>query len=216
MLELNNSNLPKKMNMNIVPLQSDRINQAVEVLTRAFDNDPMFSYVTPQEEKAKINSLQWLFSYFLDYVSSYQNIYTTSEELKGVIAWIPPESSKDNFFAISKEELSELNLKLGSSQAKRMISLFSKIEERHKIDMPQPHWYLYLLGVSSVYQGQKVGSSLIQPILKQADKDGFYCYVITFAESAVGFYQKHGFEVAWIGESSIGSPRIWTMKRKPT
>jgi ribosomal protein S18 acetylase RimI-like enzyme len=204
------------MNMNIVPLQRYQIKQAVEILTDAFDNDPMFSYVTPQEEKAKANSLQWFFSYFLDYVSIYQHIYTTSEELKGVIAWMPPESSKDNIFTLSATEIAEFNLKLGSSQVKRMISLFSKLKERHKIDMPQPHWYLYLFGVASAYQEQKVGSSLIQPILKQADKNGFGCYVITFAESAVGFYQKHAFEVAWMGESSFGSPRIWTMKRKAT
>jgi predicted GNAT family N-acyltransferase len=35
MLKLSNSNLPKKINMNIVSLQSDQINQAAEILTKA-------------------------------------------------------------------------------------------------------------------------------------------------------------------------------------
>ena len=81
--------------------------------------------------------------------------------------------------------------------------------------MKEPHWVLSLIGVSPAYQGQGIGSLLLQPVLEQADKDSFPCYLSTFTEQAACFYQKHGFEILWQGEVCKGSPNVWTMKRKP-
>lgn len=204
------------MKVNIVSLQNYQIQQAAEILTNAFDKDPIFRYLTPKEEEQRVNTLRWFFFTFLNHVYVYQRIYTTHEEVKGIAAWIPPEHSTENLLSMSELELAELNLKLGASKAEQFMSFFSLLDERQKHDAPQPHWYLYLLGVSSDYWRQGIASSLIQPVLKQADKDGFSCYLVTATESGVSFYQKHGFEVAWMGKTLVGSPCIWTMKRKPS
>ncbi|MEM9509689.1 MAG: N-acetyltransferase [Cyanobacteria bacterium P01_E01_bin.35] len=201
--------------MNISSLHNSQINQAASILANAFDNDPVLRYLTPKESQPRVNALRWFFSTSLEQVSIYRHIYTTSDDFKGVAAWIPPEHSTEDHYSLSEADLAEFNLKLGSSKAERFKSFFSILDERQKQDAPQPHWYLYLLGVSSAYQGQKIGSSLIQPILKQADQNGFYCYLVTTTERGVSFYQKHGFEVAWMGETFAGSPHIWTMTRKP-
>lgn len=203
------------MKVDIVSLPNDRLKQAAEILTNAFDRDPILRYLTPTEEEQRIEALKWLFLGFLDSVSSYKQIYTTSGELKGVAAWIPPEHSTENHFSMSESELKELNLKLGSSKAEKLLSFFSILEERQKKDAPRSHWYLHLLGVSSAYWRQGIASSLIKPILERADRDGFFCYLVTSTERGVYFYQKHGFEIAWKGETLVGSPCIWTMIRKP-
>ena len=68
------------------------------------------------------------------------------------------------------------------------------------------------MGVSPVCQGQGIGGSLIQPVLKQADEEGLPCYLETDTPGAVRFYQKHGFEIVRTGEQPL---KFWTMKREP-
>jgi len=48
-----------------------------------------------------------------------------------------------------------LPFKLRLSRLWQFLSLFIAIEEHHKHDMPQPHWYLFMLGVAG-YQSQGV------------------------------------------------------------
>nr|WP_231510290.1 GNAT family N-acetyltransferase [Fischerella sp. PCC 9605] len=81
--------------------------------------------------------------------------------------------------------------------------------------MSQPHYYLEMLGVAPAYQGQGIGSLLLQPVLKQADTEGLPCYLQTTTEKAVRFYQKHGFEVLRTVELPKGGSQLWTMKRSP-
>ncbi|HBE49815.1 MAG TPA: GNAT family N-acetyltransferase, partial [Cyanobacteria bacterium UBA11369] len=108
-----------------------------------------------------------------------------------------------------------LPFKLGWKKSGRFMSLFSLIEERHHQEMPNPHWYLFMLGVAPSYQNQGVGSKLLQPILKQADSDGLPCYLQTSTESAIRFYKRNGFEILWKGELPGDNACIWTMKREP-
>jgi ribosomal protein S18 acetylase RimI-like enzyme len=202
--------------INIVSLKNWQLNEATDILTDGFNNDPVFRYVTPEEARSKAIALRWLCEKFLHSVSPYQHIYTTDGTLKGVAAWVPPEHSHNDLLPLSDAELAQLKQNLGSShKIERFISVFSTFEARHRQDVPHPHWYLYALAVSSAYQRQGIGGSLIQPILQQADKDGVPCYLFTSTESAVRFYQRHGFEVTWMGETLIDSPYIWTMKREP-
>jgi ribosomal protein S18 acetylase RimI-like enzyme len=201
--------------INIVSLKNWQLNEATDILTDGFNNDPVFRYVTPEEDTAGAIALRWLCEKFLHSVSPYQHIYTTDEKLKGVAAWVPPEHSHNDLLPLSDTELEQLKQNLGSSKIERFMSVFTAFEEKHERDVPEPHWYLYALAVSSAYQGQGIGSSLIQPILKQADKDSVPCYLFTSTESGVRFYRRHGFEVTWMGETLAGSPYIWTMKREP-
>lgn len=77
----------------------------------------------------------------------------------------------------------------------QFVSLFLQLEEHHKHDVPQQHWYLAILGVAPAYQSQGIGGSLLQPLLNQADSTGLPCYLETSTEGGIRFYQRHGFEV---------------------
>ena len=69
------------------------------------------------------------------------------------------------------------------------------MEDLHQANVPQAYWYLSMLGVDPAYQNQGVGSSLIQPILEQVDRDNLPCYLETSTAGGVRFYQRHNFEV---------------------
>jgi ribosomal protein S18 acetylase RimI-like enzyme len=94
------------------------------------------------------------------------------------------------------------------------LSLFT-LDTYHRQDLPEPHWYLLLLAISPAHQGQGIGSSLLAPILTQADQEQISCYVEVFTEAAVNFYRKHGFEMVRTVLLSKQGPTAWSMRRKP-
>ena len=201
---------------NTVLLKSSDIDRASRILARAFNKDPMFRYLgikTDSGLQVDENALKWFCDLGLRNCQPYNHIYTT-RDLKGVAVWVPPGKSEMNTWqALSM--LFALLWKYGWRRFKRCLSLFSTLDKRHQKEMTEPHWMLSLMGVASDRQGQGIGSLLLQPVLQQADREGLPCYLSTFNQQAVGFYQKHGFETLWQGELTNDSPCIWTMKRKP-
>ena len=200
---------------NTVLLKSSQIDRACEILVEAFDDDPMFRYLgikTGQESRVDVNVLRWFCNLSLRNASQHNYTYT-SDNLEGVAAWIPPGKAEMNIWQ-TLLMLFGLFRKCGWYRFRRCFLLFSALEKHHQEEMTEPHWVLSLIGVAPAYQGQGIGSLLLQPVLEQADREGFPCYLSTFTKQAVCFYQKHGFEVLWQGEIAEGSPHVWTMKRK--
>jgi ribosomal protein S18 acetylase RimI-like enzyme len=199
------------MQATISKLETSQVNQAISVLAQAFSQDPIFNYLLEPHHTSS-DALNWLLRVGLKYSYSYNHTYTT-ENLQGVASWIPPEGSGGSVIRIIQAGALILPFKLGISKFVRTLSWSWAMEELHKRNMQKPHWYLSLLGVAPTSQGSGIGSVLIEPILKQASRDGLPCYLETSTEKAVRFYQKHGFEVVWSGELLKGSPHLWAMER---
>ncbi|MBE9214077.1 GNAT family N-acetyltransferase [Plectonema cf. radiosum LEGE 06105] len=200
------------MNTQIICLEKTQINQAAETLVTAFDKDPIFEYLTSHTNNTKYQISRNVWDATLRYAQPYNYIYTTPE-IKGIAAWIPPGNYPLNVWRLLRVGFYKLPFLVGFEGLKRFISLFSLIEKYHEQDMHQPHWYLSALGVSEIYQGQGIGSLLIQPILKLADEQGLPCYLETSTEKAVRFYKNNGFEIIRTGKEPI---EYWTMKREPS
>lgn len=182
------------MNTEIIRLEETQINQATETLTDAFSKDSILQYILPQENTKRDKISRNISEVNLRYSQPFNHTYTTPE-IKGIAAWIPPEKYPLNFFKLLQAGFYKIPLQFGFRRLTKLLSLFSSFEKYHKQDMHQPHWYLLALGVSSAYQGQGIGSLLIQPILKQADVENLPCYLETSTERAVPFYQRNGFEI---------------------
>jgi ribosomal protein S18 acetylase RimI-like enzyme len=82
--------------------------------------------------------------------------------------------------------------------------------------MPQPHWYLWVIGVEPERQRHGVGKALLRPMLERAAAEGAPCYLETHKERNVAYYQAFGFELVTEGSVPKGGPRFWTMRREPT
>ncbi|MEO1372754.1 MAG: GNAT family N-acetyltransferase [Cyanobacteria bacterium J06635_10] len=196
------------MTSEIIQLEKSQIDQASQILAAAFNQDPLFEYVLPQEGKDKL--LYGLWKTILRYSLPLNSVYATPE-LKGIAVWIPPGEFPLNPLKLLLGGLYKFPFQIGLKRI-RKLTLFNLLEQYHKQDMSVPHWYLLGLGVSPNYQGQGIGGSLIQPILKQADEEGLPCYLETDTPGAVRFYQRHGFEILRTSEQPV---EFWTMKREP-
>jgi ribosomal protein S18 acetylase RimI-like enzyme len=198
----------------VIQLDRSQNQAAVEILTQAFTADPMFNYFT-RGESSKLRAIEHFSRSVLLYSQDYEQIYTTANELKGIALWIPPGQFPMNDIRLLKLGGYRFLVNLNLWKILEFFSLFNQAEKYHRSDVPQPHWYLLMLGVSPKHQSQGIGSALIQPVLQQADRDGLPCYLETTTEKGVRFYQKAGFEILRTIEFDRGNQIIWTMKREP-
>ena len=196
-----------------------QLRAASEVAAKAFEDDPVLSYLTPEDRRSRLQALNWLTDKVLDYCGTHNHIYTTSD-VRGVAAWLPPHQSSSDALQLLREiaqlQLYALPFKCGWNRLWRWLVFLSVTEQAHQQEMEdRPHWYLALMVVNPNSQGQGIGSALLQPVLSQASQEGLPCYLITFTERAVRFYQKNGFAVVKNRKFFRGSLPFWTLKRNP-
>lgn len=201
--------------LTVIRLEPARKDQAADLLTRAFQDDPAYTHIFPDPAE-RTRSLRSLWDGLLTVTLRYGQVLTTPD-LHGVACWMPPGDG-GNFlwqslrtgFALQRPVFS-----FSGAARKRFLDVIGYLEQVRKQAMPWPHWYLWALGVDPPHQGRGVGSALLQPILTQADAAGLPCYLETETERNVTFYRRHGFEVATAGPDPRQGVMVWTMVREP-
>ena len=192
----------------------EQIKDSGAVLGRAFFDDPMTRWVTPDDTK-RARDLPWFFGKAAVLGDRYGEVYTTGSNVEGNAIWLPPGGTKVSLGRMARSGMLAAPLRLGIGPFMRFMKIMNTFEHLHDRDVPEPHWYLMVLGVDPPRQGQGVGGALLRPILARADADKLPCYLETQKSINVPFYQRHGFEVVVEDDISGGGPHYWTMKRMP-
>lgn len=197
----------------VVRLANSQTDRLVQVLSRAFFNDPTFVYISP-DENSRFRMLQAFFRFDIRYGRLYGEVYTTPAVEGGAI-WISPENTAFTLRQMIRTGFLALPFAFGRVGMARLMRFSDLVEGWRKQSVEKQHWYLAGLGVEPSKQGRGIGSELLQPILARADAGGFPCYLETLTERNLAFYEKHGFHVARRGEIPKGGPMVWTMVRPP-
>jgi GNAT superfamily N-acetyltransferase len=197
-----------------VPMLKDQIADSGAALARAFLDDPLMMYIL-QDDTRRPGALRWFMTAAAGYGHAHGEVFTTAGNVEGNAIWLPPGDVKVTTIRMIRHGVIAAPFRFGIGAFGRFLSVMNHFEHLHDRDMPQPHWYLMVLGVDPPRQGQGVGGALIQPMLARADSAGLPCYLETQKERNVPFYQKHGFEVIVDEVLPKGGPRCWTMKRMP-
>jgi len=176
----------------MTPPRADRLQHrqsrlAAEVLTRAFLSEPFCEYAFPDEQERQ----EGLLSMFAGSVSTgfrFGEVYATPPNVSGVSIWIAPgRFSEIRPPAVAGPERQDPDARLS-----RVIHALSELHHRH---VPEPHWYLMVIGVDPDRQRQGIGTALIDPVLRRADSGGLPCFLETSKESNISFYERRGFRV---------------------
>lgn len=176
------------------------LEQIVDSMMLAFNSDPFLRWIYPSQE-------QYLAS-FPEFVKLLDNsmIVHYIKDSTGAAFWLPPEKE------IEEDMVGTYLQKTVSPQdLEKIFAVFEKLKQVHPQD---PHWYLVLLGVEPLKQGQGYGSALIEPALLECDRTKQIAYLETCNPKSAAFYQRRGFELQEIIQIA-DCPEIYPMVRCP-
>ncbi|MFI0370007.1 GNAT family N-acetyltransferase [Actinomadura sp. 1N219] len=183
------------------------------VLGRAFDDDPVWSWLLP-DEASRVRRLAGLFGIMLRRV----HLPHGGTELAGRDArteaaalWDPPGHWRVPLRVQAAQAVPLLRV-LGARMPASLRTL-SAIEKEHP---REPHWYLAVLGADPPAQGNGLGAALLRSRLDRCDADGVPAYLESSKEINVPYYERFGFKVTReLTLPGRGAPPIWLMWRTP-
>jgi ribosomal protein S18 acetylase RimI-like enzyme len=199
---------------NIVPLAEENLEAAADALARAFHNDPLQTYVFPNETERAARSPAH-FTPLLRYGMLFGEVLTTEGKPLGAAVWLPPETWEVTPERAAAAELDALPNILGEEAANRFFSVLGAIDPYHHRDVPPAHWYLMVVGVAPEARGQGLGRALLEPIMNRADASGLPCYLETAQPDNVDFYEYLGFKKIVEEVEPQSGLRMWTFRRDP-
>jgi ribosomal protein S18 acetylase RimI-like enzyme len=185
----------------------DDMDALATTLARAFDDDPVISWVFPGAER-RPRMARRLFAMRLGHLIGDDEVYTADANRGGAV-WALPDRWKIS----PGQQLTMVARLLGGLglRTRRVLAGLHDIERRHPTE---PHYYLAVLGVDPDEQGQGLGSALMGPVLRSCDEDRIPAYLESSKERNVDFYGRHGFRVLEELRLPAGPP-VWLMWRDP-
>ena len=135
--------------------------------------------------------------------------------VRGVALWFPPDAPPPSEQDLADTGIAAAPELIGESGWRRLKTLLDHVEALHPTMVPDPHWYLTVLGVDPVWQRQGIGEALMKPVFDHADRDNVPCYLEAPTQANARYYGRRGFDI--VGETTVpGSDvHIWLMRRDP-
>ncbi|MET1232421.1 MAG: GNAT family N-acetyltransferase [Candidatus Limnocylindrales bacterium] len=187
-----------------------QVAEAGRLLARAFIADPGTAIVEPDPSRRQdVNRV--LFE--LDISSTLGSVWAIldGERLSGVAVWLAPGSDSQG---LDDRSLSNARSVVGGAAMDRWTALLADFERVRREAIDAPHWFLALVGVDPVAQGGGVGAAMLQVGHDAADRDGRPCFLETFTELNVAYYQRHGYTLTRSTTIAHDVP-IHAMTRRP-
>ena len=142
-------------------------------------------------------------------------VFTLDSNLSGVALWYPPDADEPGTQSLKNAGMNTLGARIGEAALARFGALSGKWDELRRRDAPASHWYLSLIGVDPGMQGQGIATSLLEPILDEANEHSFSCYLETADPDNVAFYLRRGFAVLVDDVDEESGVKYWTFLRTP-
>jgi GNAT superfamily N-acetyltransferase len=178
-----------------------RLSQA---LAQAFVEDPIFSWLMPDERRRETR-LRRFFAVELRRLVLPRGIAWTSGELAGAALALPPGAWS------TPPHVALLQGRCFGMRLHRPTGLLAMIERRH---LRAPHYYFAYIGVAPEAQGHGLGSRLMGPTLERCDADGLPAYLEASSERNAALYERLGFRLQREVRFA-GSPPLRLMVRPP-
>jgi ribosomal protein S18 acetylase RimI-like enzyme len=187
------------------------VDSLVEMLARAFDDDPVASYLFRGDRRHR-RGLRRFFSIQLRHMYLGDGEVWTTEDRKGAALWAPPgkpEPGLRDLWFLCPLVPDLLGLGRSFPDAARLLA---EVTRRRP---SQPHWYLATIGTDPASQGRGVGTALLRSVLDRCDEEGLPAYLESSKERNLAFYGRQRFEVTGELQVPRGGPRLWLMWREP-
>jgi ribosomal protein S18 acetylase RimI-like enzyme len=193
-------------------LELSDVEQAAEVISQAFMDDPLCAFMLPNK-RTRVNTLKKFFRTYGEVNIRNHRAYGVGEPLKGVAFWMEPGMPVASITLISLSSFLPLmftSYPIGLIKARKILEQTDIMHQKYVAD---PHFYLDNIGVLPAEWGKGYSSLLIRPFLEKADAKKAIVYTDTVTRSNIGLYKHFGFEC--MEECAIDGTGItvWALRR---
>lgn len=195
----------------VEPLEARDVNEAAEVLARAFlDNPGYLAVFGPGDPEKRRRALVRVKRGFIKCILRYGVPWVA--RVDGRIAGVSLTLRPGQY---PLPLLGELRIASGPlTCSPRACARFARLGAFFTHHHPhQPHHYLFVLGVDPPLQGRGVGSALLQHLNDEADRAGTECYLETDRESSMHLYRHFGYEITKERNPRSLDVHFWMMTR---
>lgn len=183
------------------------------LLARAFDRDPMWTYLFPDAIR-RTAQMTWFFERWCRALAPLGGSYITGGG-EGVILWLPPAHSPDiGLGRLLRAGLGRAPFHFGAGWLYRVGRIQAALGDVHRVLVP-PHWQINVLGVDPSCQRRGVGRALLQHSFGQIEPQHLPLYVITHNPANVPYYEQHGFRAVRQRVDSRSGVFACALRREP-
>lgn len=186
--------------------------RVIDCLSAAFAYDPVMRWIGRRDAKRDIGR-RAMFTFLVGTLGIPGRELWTVEDYSAAALWIPPESADLKLPWWRELALLPTIITFTRFDGLSRVDAFRKAADAHH-PKARPHFYLMTIGVDPKFQGQGLGSALLQATLAKIDERGLPCYLESSAPQNVPLYQRHGFEVTKEFRPAPDAPPLWGMWRE--
>jgi ribosomal protein S18 acetylase RimI-like enzyme len=197
------------------PLVGADLSDVVELSSRAFFDDPFFTYLLPDDAMRR-SRLPYFFRAVYTHMGAHGRITTVRDEhdvALGVAAWL----TTGGYPLPMRVQLGQIptSLRAFYRRPKSLVAgnkYMSVLVRAHRKD---PQWYLMVLCADPPAQRSGVGTMLLEHAFVQVDTEGVGSHLETPRLDNVAYYQRFGYELVDTLTPVEGAPPYYTMWRAP-
>jgi ribosomal protein S18 acetylase RimI-like enzyme len=196
-------------------VQKGDIARVGKVLADAFQHDPLWNKIYEGESDIE-KRFRAHFEVPVRYCLKYGEVYAPSEDLEGVVAWVPGKYADMTPWRIIRSGAVGAAIRMGLNALKKMGPVFKRVtEDRYEHMAGSTYLYLLVVGVATKLQGKGFGRKLIGAAIEKSEREGLQLYLDTETEENVKMYEHFGFRLLKRITLPIVELPMWEMVRKP-
>jgi GNAT superfamily N-acetyltransferase len=189
----------------------------VRALVESLRHDPFYVAITEDygdTESRRIEALSRYFDYSMSEGARSGRCVTVLDEGPAAAVWLLPGSA-ERTTAEARAKAAFLAAILGPKGVENYRRIMDFMTPRAQSAVKGSAWYLSIIGVSPAAQGRGIGGRVVHTTLAEADQIGASCFLETFSQRNLPFYQRFGFEVVALHQEPTTRSQYYIMQRTP-
>ena len=184
------------------PATRDDADACARVLALSFQDDPGTVHIEPDATRRAAVLPAFFRTFVLASLDEGGDLVVAGDPVQGIASWFGPERHGPSPAAMGANGFGDVLGQWGPEATGRLIAMVTELDSQHERLTDGAHLRLEFFGVEPGAQRTGIGTALIEHGHRQADEQGLPCYLETFTQENVRYYERRGYAV--VGEYAIG------------
>jgi ribosomal protein S18 acetylase RimI-like enzyme len=194
-------------------LRSSEIDDAADILARAFFDDPLMTFAIPDRDHRAVVLPRHLRPGV--WLGHHLGQVWCTDDLSAVARWRLPGAGQATADQLRDAGVRELPRPAGADIGARTEPVYEFLSARTQaLEIPPAHWYLSMIGVDPYKRRQGLGRAVMRPVLDKARARHEPVFLETVAAANVAFYSHHGFDTIEEGVEPSSGLAYWLFLRR--